>query len=77
MSRWLPCKRRDFIRRLRKVGFEGPYSETRHQFMVYQNHRLSIPSNAEYPIPQLRLMLNEAEGILGRSITVEEWNSLT
>ncbi len=24
MNRWTPCKRRDFIRRLRKLGFEGP-----------------------------------------------------
>ena len=34
MSQWTPCKRRDFIRRLRKIGFEGPYSGTRHQFMI-------------------------------------------
>jgi hypothetical protein len=24
MSRWTPCKRRDFIRRLRDLGFDGP-----------------------------------------------------
>ncbi|MFQ5410415.1 MAG: type II toxin-antitoxin system HicA family toxin, partial [Anaerolineales bacterium] len=43
MSRWTSCKRRDFIRRLRRLGFEGPYSGTRHQFMVYDEHRLAIP----------------------------------
>lgn len=57
MSRWAPCKRRVFIRRLRKLGFDGPYSGTRHQFMVYGRHRMSIPSNAEYSVPQLRMML--------------------
>ena len=35
MSRWVLCKRRDFIPRLRKLGFEGPFSGTRHQFMVW------------------------------------------
>lgn len=34
MSRWVPCKRRDFIQRLRKLGFEGPFSGTRHQFII-------------------------------------------
>ena len=76
MSRWQPCKRRDFIKRLRQLGFDGPYSGTRHQFMVYENHRLAIPSNSEYSVPQLRMMLNEIEAILDRSVTVDEWNSL-
>ncbi len=31
MSRWAPCKRRIFIRRLREIGFDGPFSGTRHQ----------------------------------------------
>ena len=61
MSRLGPCKRRDFIYRLRKLGFDGPFSGTRHQFMVYEQHRLAIPSNAEYSVPQLRLLLREIE----------------
>lgn len=76
MSRWQPCKRRDFIKRLQQLGFDGPYSGTRHQFMVYENHRLAIPSNSEYSIPQLRTMLNEIEAILDRSVTADQWNSL-
>ena len=74
MSRWIPCKRRDFIRRLRILGFDGPLSGTRHQFMVYKRHRLSIPSNTEYSIPQLRMMIREVEEIIGKEITAEEWN---
>ena len=77
MSRWQPCKRRDFIKRLRQLGFDGPYSGTRHQFMIYGNYRLTIPSNTEYSVPQLRMMLNEVEGIIGRAITADEWNKLT
>ena len=74
MSRWTPCKRRDFIRRLRILGFDGPFSGTRHQFMVYKRHRLSIPSNTEYSIPQLRMMIREVEEIIGKEITADEWN---
>jgi hypothetical protein len=74
VSQWRRCKRQDFIRRLRKLGFDGPYSGTRHQFMVYQQHRLAIPSNAEYSVPQLRMMLREVEEIIGRQILDEEWN---
>ena len=42
MTRWSPCKRRDFVKRLQKLDFEGPVSGTRHQFMIYQQHRLTI-----------------------------------
>ena len=76
MSRWVPCKRRDFIQRLRKLGFEGPFSGTRHQFMVYGQHRLAIPSNVEYSVPQLRMMIREVEGISGHEITADEWSRL-
>lgn len=76
MSRWTPCKRRDFIRRLTQLGFDGPFAGTRHQFMIYQQHWLAIPSNAEYSVAQLRFMLHEVEEIIDRQIAVEEWNSL-
>lgn len=68
-----PCKRREFIKRLRILGFDGPYSGTRHQFMTYKNHRLAIPSNREYSVPQLKMMLREVEKILGRRILEEDW----
>ena len=76
MSRWIPCKRRDFIRRLRLLGFDGPFSGTRHQFMLYEHHRLAIPLNVDYSVPQLRMMIREVEGIIGREIAVEDWNRL-
>lgn len=76
MSRWSPCRRRTFIRRLRELGFEGPYSGTRHQFMIYEQCRLAIPSNAEYSVPQLRMMIREVEEIIDRKLTAVEWNEL-
>ena len=76
MSQWTPCKRRDFIQRLRKIGFAGPHSGTRHQFMIFGQHRLAIPSNAEFSVPQLRMMLREVQQIVGRDIESDEWNDL-
>lgn len=62
------------MRRLRRLGFDGPYSGAKHHFMVFGQHRLTVPSNKEYSVPQLRMMLREAEEILGRQITADEWN---
>ena len=76
MSRWNPCKRSEFVRRLRGLGFEGLYSGAKHQFMIYGNHRLTIPSNAEFSVPQLRVMLREVELIVGRHISADEWSAL-
>lgn len=76
MSRWQPCKRRDFVARLRSIGFDGPYSGTRHQFMLYDQRRLAVPSNTEFSIPQLRMLIHEVAEIIGREITADEWNEL-
>jgi len=76
MSQWHPCKRADFIQRLRRLGFDGPYSGSRHQFLVFKNHRLTVPSNAEYSVPQLKMMLREVASILDRAITVDQWGKL-
>ena len=76
MSQWRPCKRRFFIKRLRKLGFDGPYSGTRHQFLVYENHRLSVPSNPEYSVPQLKMMIREVEIVMDRRFSIEEWHDL-
>ncbi len=74
MSRWTPCKRRDFIRRLRQLGFDGPFTGTKHQFVVYKKQRLTIPSNPEYSITQLRMIIREIENILERKVSLVEWD---
>jgi hypothetical protein len=76
VSRWTPCKRNDFIRKLRHLGFDGPLTGTRHQFMVFSQKRLAIPSNAEYSVPQLRVLIREIRDIAAREITVDEWAAL-
>ena len=76
MAAWRPLKRRDFIRKLRALGFDGPYSGTRHQFMIFGQHRQTIPTNSEYSVPQIRLLLRQVESILARRVALQEWNSL-
>lgn len=76
MNRWNPCRRNTFVRRLRTLGFDGPYSGSKHQFMTFANHRLTIPSNDEYSVPQLRMVIHEVESILEREISASEWNGL-
>jgi len=65
-----------FIKRVRLLGFEVPYSGTKHQFMVFGQFRLTIPSNKEYSIPQLKMLINEIELMIDHSITAQEWNDL-
>jgi hypothetical protein len=76
VGRWTPCKRREFIRRLRVLGFDRPFSGARHQFLIQDEYRLTIPSDEEYSVPQLRMMLRETAIILGREITLAEWDQL-
>ena len=76
MAGWRPLKRRDFVRKLRALGFAGPYSGTRHQFMTIGSHRQTIPTNSEYSVPQVRMLVRQVETILDREIKLEEWESL-
>ena len=76
MPKWTPCKRATFARRLRKLGFAGLFSGAKHQFMVWGQHRLTIPSNHEFSVPQLKMMVREVESILEREIPLKEWNEL-
>jgi hypothetical protein len=76
VNQWSPCKRKQFIQKLRKLGFDGPFSGSRHQFMAYKNHRLAIPSNKEYSVPQLKFILHEVSDILNSQITFDKWQNL-
>ena len=44
--------------------------------MLLASHRPALPSNEEYSVPQLRMMIRQVEQILGRSINAEEWSRL-
>ncbi len=44
MPRWGPITRRELIRGLKNLGFEGPFSGGRHQFMVRGEIVVAIPN---------------------------------
>jgi hypothetical protein len=44
--------------------------------MIHESHRLAIPSNTEYSVDEVRMMMAEVEAILGRAVTVAEWSCL-
>lgn len=76
MGSWSPCKRRAFIRKLRRLGFSAPEPGGRHQFMRHGSYTLTLPGNPEYSVPQLRVLLREIESGTGIKVTPDEWADL-
>jgi hypothetical protein len=76
MVKWKPCPRKEFIKKLKIIGFTPPESGGRHFYMRNGKYTLNIPNNKEYSIPQLKILLHEIEQGIGRKITIEEWYSL-
>lgn len=67
-----PIKRRELIRCLRKLGFEGPYSGGKHQFMVRGELTLRLPNPHKGDIGKdLLLKILKQAGI-----SREEWEKL-
>lgn len=72
MPRIGPVKRRELVGMLRQLGFEGPYSGGKHQFMVRGEITLRIPNPHVGDISKELLMrlLRQA------GISREEWEVL-
>jgi len=72
MPRLGPTKRRDLIRHFRQLGFEGPFSGGRHQFMVRGEVTVRIPNPHTGDIGKelLARILRQA------GISSEAWGSL-
>jgi predicted RNA binding protein YcfA (HicA-like mRNA interferase family) len=72
MPRLAPVSRRDLVQRLTSLGFEGPYTGGRHQFMVRGDRRLILPNphRKEISVDLLARLLRQA------GITREEWEAL-
>ncbi len=69
MPRLAPVARADLIRRLKAIGFDGPFPGGRHEFMVRGNLRLILPNPHRSVI---------SPGLLARilrqaSVTRKEW----
>ena len=67
-----PIKRKDLIRHLKQLGFEGPYSGGKHQFMVRGDATIRIPNPHQSDIGRelLGKILSQA------GISKEEWETL-
>lgn len=76
MHKWVPCKRRDFIRKRKKLGFSDVEAGGRHGIMRYGSYKQVVPNNREYSVPQLRMLLKQVKEKLKRDVSVEEWNNL-
>jgi len=64
-----PCSRRELIRKLKKLGFEGPFPGGRHSYMKREKFRLIIPNphGSQIDSVLIKEILKQA------GITVEEW----
>jgi hypothetical protein len=62
---------------MRQLGFEGEYQGAKQAFMVKSQDRLTLPSNAEYSVSQLKMMLREVSEIIGPEIGLDEWKKLS
>ncbi|MEA3295566.1 MAG: type II toxin-antitoxin system HicA family toxin [Patescibacteria group bacterium] len=67
-----PIHRRILIKKLKLLGFEGPYSGGKHQFMTKNNFKLSIlnPHNKDIGIVLLAKIIKEL------NITSQEFMNL-
>ncbi|MBI1928541.1 type II toxin-antitoxin system HicA family toxin [Candidatus Poribacteria bacterium] len=67
-----PIKRRELVYYLRQVGFSGPYSGGKHQFMTQGQLRVRIPNPHKEDIGKNLLMRILREAGIDR----EEWEQL-
>ena len=69
--RLAPISRRDFIERLRNLGWEGPFAGGKHEFMIKGAMKLPIPNphgRSEISVGKLREILTEI------GVSRDEWH---
>jgi hypothetical protein len=76
VARWAPCKRDEFIRKLRKLGFSGPEPGGKHAHLRYGRYTLTLPNNPEYSVHQVKTLLQQIAPVLGRKLSLQEWQKL-
>ena len=72
MPHWGPISRRKLIRAFRTLGFEGPLSGGRHQFMVRGDVVVTIPNphGSDIGVGLLARILTQA------GVSRDEWESV-
>lgn len=76
MAKWAPCKRKDFIKKLKRLGFESPEPGGKHFYMRYGTYTFTLPNNPEYSVTQVKALLREIELAMQKKISLEEWQNL-
>lgn len=71
MNRLVPISRTKLIRRLRKIGFEGPFPGSDHDFMVRGDNFVRIPNSHRREIGANLISEILREGNISR----DEWLS--
>ena len=66
-----PISRRELIQALRKMGFDGPFSGGKHQFMIRENVTLRLPNPHQGDIGAALLSRILRQANIGR----DEWES--
>jgi hypothetical protein len=71
-GRLTPISRREFIRRMLFLGFDGPFSGGRHEFLLRADRRLILPNphRGDISVDLLARLLDEA------GVTREEWEKV-
>jgi predicted RNA binding protein YcfA (HicA-like mRNA interferase family) len=67
-----PIKRKELIRCLKQLGFEGPFSGGKHQYMIKDNLRLTIPNPHQKDISVSLLSKILRQGKISR----EDWENI-
>jgi len=67
-----PISRRDFIKALRKLGFDGPFAGGKHPIMTRRNLTLHVPNEHEADISVGFLLRLLKQGNISRS----EWENV-
>jgi predicted RNA binding protein YcfA (HicA-like mRNA interferase family) len=69
MGKLNPVSRRELIVRLQKLGFDGPYTGGRHEFMVHNQLRLILPNphQSDIGVGLLSRLLHQA------GLSRDEW----
>lgn len=64
-----PINRRDLIRKLKGLGFEGPFLGTKHQYMLKGAHKIFIPNphGKDIGVPIIKKIMNQI------GIDPQEW----
>ena len=69
MHRIPPCSRIELIRKLRELGFKGPFSGGKHSYMIRGKDKQIVPNPQEKDISSVLIkeMLKQSD------IPIEEW----